>query len=220
MPGIGTRGQHAVQHVIAIGGDHQIVDRQAHAVRQVPRVNVAEVAGGYREIDRPIGPTQRESGIKVVDNLGHYARPVDRVDGDQRASIREECVSDKARFHQRLTVVEVTPNGKVMNIVSRHSGHLATLHVGDPAIGIENKNIHVLAMPASLDRRTPSITRGGAHDDNLLAASGQYVVEQAPQQLQRKVFERQRGPVEQFEQPLVVIQLQDRGNGLMPEVAI
>ena len=82
MPGVGARGQHAVQHVIAIGSDHQIVDRQTHAMCQIPRIDIAKVTGGHRKIDRPVRPTQRESSVKVVHDLSHDARPVDRVDGD------------------------------------------------------------------------------------------------------------------------------------------
>ena len=107
-----------------------------------------------------------------------------------------------------------------MNVVTLNRRHLSTLHVGDPAVGVQNENIHVLALPTSFDRSTPGITRGGAHDDDLLTPSGQYVVEQPPQQLEGEILKSQCGAVKQFKEPLVMIKLQDRGNRLMTKVAV
>ena len=82
-----------------------------------------------------------------------------------------------------------------MNVVALNRGHLAALHVGDSAVGVENENIHVLAMPTSFDRCTPGITRSSAHNDNLLAPPGQHVIEQPPQQLEGEILKGQRRTV-------------------------
>ncbi len=45
-------------------------------------------------------------------------------------------------------------------------------------------------------------------------------LEQQPEQLQRDVLERQGGPVKQFEQPLLFVELPERGDRSMGETAI
>mgnify|MGYP000057740070 CR=1 FL=1 len=60
-----------------------------------------------------------------------------------------------------------------------------------------------------LDRRRAGIARGGAHDDDLAMLALQDIVQQAAQQLQGEVLERQGRAVKQFKGVRPVVQLRD-----------
>ncbi len=85
---------------------------------------------------------------------------------------------------------------------------------------VQDEDVDVLATAAAFDGRRAGITRGGAHDHHALATLGQHVVEQAAEQLQGEVLERQGRAMEQFEHPLIAVQLAQRGDGTMGEDAV
>ena len=85
-----------------------------------------------------------------------------------------------------------------MDVIALHGCHLSTLYVGDAPIRIKNKNIHLLAVPAAFYCRTARIARGRTHNDDPLSSPGQHMIKEPSQQLQREIFERESGPVEQF----------------------
>ena len=89
-----------------------------------------------------------------------------------------------------------------MNIVADHRGHLPTLHVGHALVRVQDKDIDVATAPAAFDCRRAGIARGGTHDHDLAMFALQDVVEQATQQLQREILERECGAVEQLHDPL------------------
>ena len=118
-----------MQHVIAVSRDDQIIHRQAHSMREISRINIAKVTRRHREVDRLVRTAQREGRVKIVDDLSHDACPVDRIDRNQRSSVRKKCVGNKAGFHQRLAIIKIAPNSDIVDVVSRDSRHLAALHV-------------------------------------------------------------------------------------------
>ena len=72
-----------MQNIVAIGGDHQVMDRQAHPVRQIARIDIAEIAGRHGEVNGPIRAAHSKGSIKVVNDLGHDACPVDGINRDE-----------------------------------------------------------------------------------------------------------------------------------------
>ena len=65
-------------------------------------------------------------------------------------------------------------------------------------------------MFATFDRSRTGITGGRADDHHAFATFCQHVVEQAAEQLQGKVLERQSRAVEQLQHPFVTIELTQR----------
>ena len=187
--------QRAVQDVVGIGGNDELLHRQAHLVGHVARKDVAEVSRGHAEAHFPLGRTQGHACGHVVDDLGHDARPVDRIHCHKPRAVQEALIG-KAGLDHRLGIVEVAFNGDVKDVVGEHRGHLATLHFGDAVVGVQNENIEVVAVAAAFDGRRAGVARGGAHDHRAFTTLFQEVIQQSPQQLQRHVFKRQRRAVE------------------------
>ena len=209
----------AVQDVVAIGSNDQLADRQAHIARQVTGEDVAEVAGGYRERHGARRAAELQGRVEVVDDLRHDARPVDRVDRNQTGALEEALIGEAGLDHL-LAVVEVTFDGNVMDVVAKDAGHLATLHLGHPVVRVHDEDVDILASLAAFNSRRAGVTGGRAHDDHALAALDQEVVEQATQQLQGKVLERQGRAVEQLHHPLVAVQLTKRRDRLVLKNAV
>ncbi len=85
---------------------------------------------------------------------------------------------------------------------------------------MQDEDVDVLAAAAAFDRRRAGIAGGGADDHHALATLGQYVVEQATEQLQGEILERQGRAVEQLHHPFVAIQLPQRRNRAVGEYAL
>ena len=170
-----------MQDIITVGRDNEVVYRQAHAVGKIARVYVSKVARWHRKIHGLIGSPQGKRCIEVINDLSHDSCPVDRVDCNQRAALRQEGVGNEARFYQSLTIIKIAANCEVMDVISRHGGHLSPLHVGYTAIRVQDENIHVLAVATTLDCRATRISRRRTHDDHFLATAGEHVIEQPPE---------------------------------------
>ncbi|VVN71677.1 hypothetical protein PS685_05071 [Pseudomonas fluorescens] len=136
--GVLIAAHEAVQDVVAVGGNDQLVDRQAHVACQVARKDVAEVAGRHRERHGTVWPAQLQGGMEVVNDLGHDPRPVDRVYGDQACTLEETLVGEAGLDHF-LAVIEVAFDGDVMNVVTEQRGHLPTLDFRHPVVGCRIK---------------------------------------------------------------------------------
>ena len=85
---------------------------------------------------------------------------------------------------------------------------------------MEHEDVDLLAPGHSIDRRRSGIARRCANDGQMIIAARQEAFEQLPQQLQRDILERQGRAVEQFEQPMLMIELDQRHDRLMAEPAI
>ena len=88
-----------------------------------------------------------------------------------------------------------------MDVGRGDGGHLAALHLGDAALGIEDEDVDGVAVAAGLDGRRAGVARGGADDGDAPAPLLQRMVEERAEQLQGIVLEGERGPVEQLQQP-------------------
>ena len=62
------------QRLIPLGPRGEALNGQAHALGDIASENVAEIAGGHAEIDRTVGCAQRQSRMRVIDDLGRHAR--------------------------------------------------------------------------------------------------------------------------------------------------
>lgn len=209
-----------MQDIVAVGGNHQLADGQPHFLGQVAGENIAKVACGHRERHAAVRATQSERRLEVVHDLGHDPGPVDGVHRRQLSFAAQERLIAEALLHHALTVVEVAFDCDVMDVVALHRSHLAALDFRHSLMRMQDKDIHVLAPAAALDGGRTGITGGGPHDHNVLVALLQNVVQQAAQQLQGKVFERQRRATEQLHHPLVGVQLNQRCHRLVAEHAV
>ncbi|MCO7519471.1 hypothetical protein NJG22_19915 [Pseudomonas sp. VA159-2] len=209
----------AVQDVVAVGRDHQLADRQAHVARQVAGEDIAEVAGRHRERHRAGRATQLQGRVEVVDDLGHDPRPVDRVDRHQAGALEERLVGEAGLDHL-LAVVEVAFDGDVVDVVAEDGGHLPALHFRHALVRVQDEDVDVVATAATFDGSRAGVATGGADDHHALAALDQHMVEQAAEQLQGEVLERQGRAMEQLHHPLVAVELAQRCHRGVGEVAI
>src|SRR5207245_6368038 len=99
------RSQKAREDVVAVGTDHEPVDRQPHAACNVPGIDIAEIAGGYAERDRPRGRAERYAGGEIIHGLCGNSRPVDRIDRREMKLAPEPDIG-KQGFDEILTIIE------------------------------------------------------------------------------------------------------------------
>ena len=85
---------------------------------------------------------------------------------------------------------------------------------------MEHEHVHPGAPRQRVDRRRSGVARGRADDGQMFVAAGQEAFEQEPEELQRDILERQCRPVEQFEQPMLPVELNEWSDGGMAETAI
>ena len=126
----------------------------------------------------------------------------------------------KHRLHQVLTVVERALDRDVADIRRGDGGHLPTLHVADPAVRMQERDVDAVASGTRLDGCRTSVTRGGTDDRHPCIAGRQDVIEQTPDQLQRHVLEGQRRTVKQLLHEQACVQLDQRHDGGMAEAGI
>ena len=86
--------------------------------------------------------------------------------------------------------------------------------------GNRTTKIDAIAPSECLDRRTSGIARGRDHDGDALAALFQRMIHQPRQELHGEILEGERGPVEQFEQERIDVELRDRRHRRMAEGAV
>ena len=107
-----------------------------------------------------------------------------------------------------------------MDVWRPHRGHLATLNIADPALGMEHEDLDAITPCYRINRRASRIPASCAHDSQIAVFALKKLLEQQPQQLQRNIFESQRRPMEQFEQIILMIELDQRRHCAMGETAI
>ena len=96
--------------------------------------------------------------MKIINDLSHDPGPVYRIDCYQlRLAVKEGLIA-KAGFDHPLTIIKVTLDGEVVNIIALHSRHLATLHLRHTFMRMQYKDVNVLAPTAAFDRCRPGIT--------------------------------------------------------------
>ncbi len=112
----------------------------------------------------------------------------------------------------RLRIVKAAFDGEVVDVGRAHRGHLAALHIAHPAFGVEHEDFGSRTACDRMDRGRSGITAGRADNRQTLVTALKENLEQVAEQLQRHILERQRRAVEQFEQPVLLIELHQRGH--------
>jgi hypothetical protein len=95
--------------------------------------------------------------------------------------------------------------------------HLRLLEGAHAAVRAEHEDAHALLAAHGVFGRAAGVARGGAQDVELLAAAGQFVLEQVAQQLHGHVLEGQRRAVGQRLDHQPVAQAAHRHDGLAAE---
>ena len=207
------------QDVVLVGRDHEPLDRQAHPVRDVAGIGVAEIAGGDDEGERARRCAEGERGVDVIGRLRGDARPVDRVDGREPRFRTEGAVGER-RLHQRLAIVEGADDGGVVHVGRARRRHLAALDLGDAARRVQDHHGDPVQAAERLDGRGAGVARGRGEDGGGAPAPGERRIDHARQHLEREILERQRRAVEELEQPAVGGQLDERRGGGVVEPGI
>ena len=139
---------------------------------------------------------------------------------DRRSSSPEGRIGEH-RLHQVLAIVEGALDGDVAHIGGRDRRHLAALHLGDAALGMQDEDIDpvagprqasIAAEPVSPEVAPTMVTRW--------ARSRQQMVEEPADELQRHILEGQGRPVEQLQEPGPGVDLLQRRHRLMAEIGI
>ena len=126
----------------------------------------------------------------------------------------------KHRLDQRLAIVERAFDGNVVNIGIKHRRHLATLHIGDAALRMQDENIRRVAALECLDCGGTCVAGSRADDRDTPAALCQNMVEKAREDLHRHVLEGQCRSVKKLEQPVIRTCLPQRHNCAVAETRI
>jgi hypothetical protein len=86
-------GKKARQHIVGVGRQHDLSDRQTHAFREQRSGGVAEVAGGYDQIQYfAMMCVELQRGVRVVRNLRQQAAQADTVGRGQRHAFAQIAV--------------------------------------------------------------------------------------------------------------------------------
>jgi hypothetical protein len=174
---------------------------------------------GTAKATLPAGRAEADGGVEIIDHLRHQPSPVDRVDRAQAEAPGKVAVVEH-RLHQRLGIVEAALDRDVVDVRRQHRGHLAALHVGHPALGMQHEDVDAVSPGDCVDRGAAGVARRRADDGQRLGAAHQEFLEQQPEQLERDVLERQRRAVEQLEQEMAVVELDQRRHRGLGEAAI
>ena len=206
--------ERAGEDVVVVGGDDQPIDRQAHALGRIAGEDVAEIAGRNGEGDRPVRAAQRNRRGEVIDDLGHDARPVDRIDARQRHAVAKGVVVEHF-LHQPLAVVEIALDGQRMDVRCGRRRHLPLLHRRHAPVREQDEDVGAVAAGEGLDRGAAGVARRCAGDGRARSALGKHMVHQPRQKLHGHVLEGQRRAVEQLEDEAVRADLHQRAYRLM-----
>ena len=99
-------------------------------------------------------------------------------------------------------------------------GHLLTLHIAGAPLRVQDHDVYVAARFHAVDGSTAGVATGGTHDGDALPALSKHVIKESTHQLQRNVFECQRGSVELLEQPFVCANLNQWHHSVVTECCV
>src|SRR6056300_1516600 len=126
----------AVQNVVSVRGNNQFVDWQAHTTGQITGKNIAKITCWHSIGQTAHRPTQGQRRIKIIDDLSHDARPVNRVHRNQLTPFWQKALISKCVFYKVLAVVKVTLHRQVEDIIRQYSRHLSTLYLRYSLVGM------------------------------------------------------------------------------------
>ncbi len=208
-----------MQDVVDVGRHDQALYRQAHLRCDMAGEDIAEIARRDAECHLAVGPAQLQRSGEIIDHLRHQPRPVDRIDRADPVGVGHVAIGEDALYH-RLRVVEAAIDRDVVDIGRAHGGHLAALDIADAALGMQHEYLDPVEPRHRIDRGASRIAAGCPDDGQAAILAREELLEQQAEQLQRYVLEGERGAMEQFEQPLPLVELGQRGHGRMGEAAI
>ena len=208
---VGAGADEVRQHLVGVGGAHQLADGQAHFPGVIGSKNVAEIPGGHHHVhglaqDALPLPDKLQIGIDVVDDLGQQPAPVDGVGAGEQHAVRFQLFLElgvgENLFHAGLGVVEVALNGADRHVGALLGGHLALLHGADAVPGVKHQDAGARHVLKALQGRLARIPRSGGEDDGLLPAAGflQGRGEEVGQNLQSHVLKGAGGAVPKLQQ--------------------
>mmetsp|Transcript_6754 Transcript_6754/g.28334 ORF Transcript_6754/g.28334 Transcript_6754/m.28334 type:complete len:477 (-) Transcript_6754:1036-2466(-) len=214
---IGAGAEELVEHVVLVGGHHQLGNRQAHLPRHMAGADVAEVAARHREADLlDIALRGLEVAGEVVDDLGQQTRPVDRVDrADAVLALEGQVVGH--RLDDVLAIVKHALDGEVVDVGVLQAEHLRLLEGTHAAVGAEHEDLDTLLAAHGVLGRAAGVARRGAQDVQRLTTAAEFVLEQRAQQLHRHVLEGQGRAIGQALQRDVLAQPGQRRDCLAAE---
>ena len=186
-----------VEHLVLVGCQHQLVDRQTHHPGDMAGADIAEIARRHGEADPlVVAASGAEIACEIVDDLRQQPRPVDRIDGaDVVSALEVEVVRD--RLDDILAIVEDAFDRDVVDIRILQAEHLRLLERAHATVRAEHEDIDAAFAAHRIFGGAAGIARGRAEDIQCLAAAPQFVFEQVAQQLHRHVLEGQRRAVRQ-----------------------
>src|SRR5712691_4926727 len=150
-----------VENVILVGRDDELPDRHAHLPRDVPGVDVAEIARGHRKGNRfAVATRHGEIRLEVIHDLRRDSGPVDRVD---RADAVPRLETDVARdrLDDVLAVVEDAADGDIEDIGVLQRVHLRRLERAHAAMRREHEDLYVLLAAQRVLGRRSGVPGGG-----------------------------------------------------------
>mmetsp|Transcript_3751 Transcript_3751/g.9744 ORF Transcript_3751/g.9744 Transcript_3751/m.9744 type:complete len:288 (+) Transcript_3751:850-1713(+) len=195
---VGPRSEEAVQDVVGVCRDDQMLYRQAHALRVIPGEDVPEVSGRHAEADRAITlGAQPEERVEIVRDLEHDPGPVDGIDGAEPILLLEVEVAEKS-LHDILAVIESALDCDAMDVFVEHARHLLLLNCGNTALGKQDEALHVLLATQAINRSTPRVTAGRSEHREPPGPPLQEVFVQIAESLEGDVLERERRAMEEL----------------------
>ena len=211
--------QRTGQDIVFVISNDEAINGQAHQMRDITCIDIAEIPGRHTEADLAIRRTEGRRGGEVIDHLRHDAAPVDRVHRREVEPFAQVGAGEE-RFHEVLTIVKAPVEGYGVAVVGIQRGHLAALKFRYLAVGIHEEHIDPLAFKEGSKRGAAGIARGCADDGQTLSLFRENVVDEACEDLHGEILESERRAVEQFEQPVVRAKLHQRGYCRMGEPGI
>ncbi|MPM08446.1 hypothetical protein SDC9_54758 [bioreactor metagenome] len=211
------------EHVVAVGGADELVDRQSHPARVFAREDIAKVACRHAEVDA-LARTNRSALQKrlitrvVIHNLRQESS---KVDGVRTRKPPAELVQFGSDFLRRenlldrgLRVVKVAAHGADVHIAALLGDHLEPLCFRYSPVRVEHQNARAGNVLKPFQRGFAGIAGSGNEDIHplLLARLPEGLQHQVRQHLQGYVLKRHGRPVPEFQHGFRTGQLYERRN--------
>ena len=162
----------AHQDVVLVGRQDHPVHGQAHALGQIAREQVAEVARGHAEGDlrtrvllgHPL-LCYPEVSVEVIGDLRQNPHDVDGIDGPQVVALLEGQVAEQL-LDDALGIVEGAVYRQIQHVFVGVGGHLELLYPADLAFRVQDADFYARLATDPRDGRRPGVARGRAQNMN------------------------------------------------------